>query len=322
MINFSNMRSFKKYGAWLLFAALLPACKAFIEPNINNSKVTLQAPGNGYQSTKYAVNFWWDKVDDALSYRLQVVTPSLDTIGALVIDTLVKKSTFTLSLEPGRYAWHVRAENGSSKTAYSEGRSFTILSSTITTQSVLLSSPANGTLTNQASVNFQWSSLYGATKYRLEIDTNNFINESAVLYNQVIPGLLVSYNFTKDQTYQWRVRAENDTAQAKWSAINLITYDHTPPGIVTLTAPNNNQTITLPVSLQWGAVPQAVKYKLYVLKADSTTLYNSTFPVTTTATSYSFNLGTSFDKVYWKVTAVDAAGNEGPPSVLRHFMIQ
>ena len=78
------MRSFKKYWTWLLFVGVLSACKAFIEPNIGNSKVNLEAPGNGYQSTKYAVSFWWDKVDDALTYRLQVVTPSLDTIGSLV----------------------------------------------------------------------------------------------------------------------------------------------------------------------------------------------------------------------------------------------
>lgn len=114
------MKFIKNYWWGLaLGCMLLTACKAFIEPNISNSKVNLEAPGINYLSTKYAVSFWWDNVDDALSYRLQVVTPSLDTIGALIIDTLVKTNTFTLSLSPGRYQWHVRAENGSSKTAYS-----------------------------------------------------------------------------------------------------------------------------------------------------------------------------------------------------------
>ena len=317
------MRSNRIY--WFLSGLViltLASCREFIEPSIKDSNVTLEAPGNGYQSNKYAVNFWWDKVDDALTYRLQVVTPSLDTIGALVLDTLVKTNTFTLSLDPGRYQWHVRAENGSSKTAYSAARSFIILPSTIKTQTVLLSSPANGTITNQASASFQWGTVYGATKYRLEIDTNNFVNESAVIYNQLTPGQSVSFTFPKDQTYQWRVRAENDTAQSKWSNINQIVYNHTPPGIVTLTAPANNQTVPLPVSLQWNAVSRAVKYKLYVLKSDSTTLYNTSFPVTLSTTNYSFNLGTSFDKVYWKVTAVDAAGNESQPSILRHFSIQ
>ncbi|RKR84471.1 hypothetical protein BDD43_4709 [Mucilaginibacter gracilis] len=314
-----------KHIYWFLLgltAIAVTSCKEIFEPNISNRNVTLEAPGNNYQSTKYAVSFWWDKVDDASGYRLQVVTPSLDTIGALVVDTLVKGNTFTMSLDPGRYQWHVRAENGSSKTAYSTGRSFTVLPSTITTQSVLLTSPANNALTNQSAINFQWGSMYGATKYRLEIDTNNFVNEAAVIYNQVTPAQLIAYTFPKDQTYQWRVRAENDTAQSKWSAINLIVYNHTPPGIVTLTAPANNQTVPLPVSLQWNSTSKAVKYKLYVLKSDSTTWYNQTFPLTLTTTSYSFNLGVSFDKVYWKVTAIDAAGNEGQPSVLRHFVIQ
>jgi len=317
------MKSNKSYCILTFLIVLgLASCREFIEPSIKDSRVALQAPGNGYQSTKYAVNFWWDRVDGALTYRLQVVTPSLDTIGALILDTLVKTNTFTMSLDPGRYQWHVRAENGSSKTAYSAVRTFTVLPSTIKTQTVLLSVPANGTITNQPMASFQWGAIYGATKYRLEIDTNNFVNESAVIYNQLTPAQSAAFSFPKDQTYQWRVRAENDTAQSRWSGINQIVYNHTPPGIVTLTAPVNNQTVPLPVSLQWNAVSRAVKYRLYVLKGDSTTLYNASFPVTLSNTSYSFGLGTSFDKVYWKVTAIDAAGNESQPSSMRHFTVQ
>ena len=316
------MRTKYSVGLLVVFGLMIAACKAIIEPNIKNSTVILEAPGNNYLSTAYAVGFWWDKVDDALTYRLQVVTPSLDTIGALVIDTLIKGNTFTLSLSPGRYQWHVRAQNGSSQTAYSSARSFTVVSSTIKTQNVLLSSPVNGSVTNQSAVSFKWGSLYGATKYQLEIDTNSFVNENILVYNNLTPGQVINFTFPKDQVYQWRVRAQNDTAMAKWSAINQITYNHMPPGMVTLIAPANNQTVPLPVSLQWNATTKAVKYKLYLLKADSTTLYNPTFPLVMTTTNYSFNVGVSFDKVYWKVSAVDAAGNEGQASILRHFTLQ
>jgi len=300
----------------------LSSCKDFIEPSISGSKVTLEAPGNKYQSTSYTVNFWWDQVDNALTYRLQVVSPRFDSVGVLVMDTVVKKNTFVLTMNPGNYQWRVRAENGSSQTPYSDPYSFSVLYSSIKQQNVLLTSPASGFLTNLNSVTLQWTSLYGATKYQLEIDTNNFVNESAVILNQVYPGLQVNYTFPKDQTYQWRVRAENDTAQAKWSAINVITYNHTAPGVVTLVSPTNKQTVSLPVSLQWNSVAKATKYKLYVLKSDSTTLYNQSFPAVLTTTNYSFNLGTSGDKIYWKVTAVDAFGNEGLPSTLRSFSLQ
>jgi len=307
---------------FFLAIALLNSCKEFIEPDISKSKVTLEAPYNNYQSTIYTVNFWWDELPDALHYRLQIVTPSFDSVGSLVLDSLVAGNKFAVNLVPGKYQWRVSAENGSSSTAFSVARSFVVANSSIKQQSVQLSSPANNTLTNHGAVTFSWGSLYGATGYRLEIDTNNFQNESTVIYNQLVPGQQVNFTFPKDQIYQWRVRAENDTAQSQWSAINIITYDHTPPAQVSLSSPANNQTISLPVSMQWSAVASAVKYKLYVFQSDSTTAYNQNFPMVLTTTNYSFNLGISGNRVYWKVSAIDATGNEGQASVLRSFVLQ
>lgn len=300
----------------------LSSCKDIIEPDISKQAVVLNAPGNNYQSTTYNVNFWWNDIDDALKYHLQVVSPRFDSIGSLVLDTVVKSTKFAINLEPGSYEWHVRAENGSYQTPYSPSRSFSVLQSSIKSQKVQLSGPSNNTLTNKSTTTFSWGSLYGATKYQLEIDTNNFIDEANVVYNQTIPGQQFNFTFPKDQTYQWRVMAQNDTAKAQWSVINNITYDHTPPGKVSLLSPANNQLISMPVSLQWGSSGTATKYRLYVLKSDSTTIYNNTFPLTTTSTSYSFNSGISGERIYWKVTAVDAAGNESVFSDLRSFILQ
>jgi hypothetical protein len=309
---------------WLLLLVflLVQSCRAIIEPDIDNKIVTLEAPGDAYQSSSYAINFWWDPVDDALSYHLQVVAPSFNNIGALVLDTVVKSNKFTINLSPGTYQWHVMAENGSSKTAYSSPKSFTILQSSIKQQSVQLNSPANNLLTNQAAVTFSWGTLYGATKYQLEIDTNNFIDETKTVYNQLIPGQQVTFTLPKDQVFQWRVRAQNDTAMAQWSAVNTLTFDHTPPAQVTVISPANNATMPLPISLQWNSVATATKYKLYAFKSDSTTVYSTSFPVLQNTTGYNFTSGNSGDRVYWKVTAFDAAGNESKASTLRSFVIQ
>ncbi len=209
----------------------------------------------------------------------EVVTPNFAAPGSLVLDTIIKKNTFAFTLSPGNYQWRVMAENGSSQTAYSTPKSFAVAATSIKQQSVQLASPANNFITNQSAIVFQWGSLYGATQYRFEIDTNNFVNESAVISNQVIPGQQINFTFPKDQVYQWRIRAENDTAQAQWSVVNVVTYDHTPPLPVTLISPTNGQTVSLPVSLQWNQALSAVKYKVYVFKSDSTSLYNQSFPV-------------------------------------------
>ncbi|MGZ4159081.1 MAG: hypothetical protein ACXVPZ_17950, partial [Bacteroidia bacterium] len=69
---------------------LLSSCGDLIEPSIKNSTVILEAPVNQYPSTSYTVNFWWDQVDNALTYHLQVVTPTFASPGSLVLDTIIK----------------------------------------------------------------------------------------------------------------------------------------------------------------------------------------------------------------------------------------
>jgi len=312
---------------YLLFAFLgyiiaLTSCDAIIEPSISKKTVQLEAPEQQYQSASFTINFWWDEVEHALSYHLQVVSQTFTTPGGLILDTVVSKNRFSFNFDPGKYQWRVAAQNGSTSTDFSTVRDFEVEASSIKQQTVQLSSPANNFITSQSSQVFQWGSMFGATKYRFEIDTSNFVNESTVLSNQLVPGTQINYTFPKDQIYQWRVRAENDTAQSRWSAINSVTFDHTPPGAPILSAPANGLTVTLPVSLQWSNVKTAQRYKLYVFKSDSTTAFNSNFPMVLTTTGYTFNLGTSGDKVYWKVSAIDAAGNEGAASEQRNFVLQ
>jgi hypothetical protein len=300
---------------------LISSCKEFIEPSIAKRQVVLEAPADQYQSTKYTVNFWWNGVEDALAYRLQVVTPGFDSIGSLILDTLVKDDKFTATLEPGNYQWRVRAENGSSQTDYSAARSFIVEESSLTNQTVTLSSPANNVVTSVNAALFKWNGLYGATKYQVEIDTNNFANEDALVYNQVVPGLQVNFTFPKDQVYGWRVRAENETEQSKWSAINYVTYQLPLPGQVSLVSPANGSSISLPVQLSWNSVTGVSGYKLYVFKSDSTTLYSNNFPIAVNSTGYNFNLGVTGEKIYWKVSALNASGKEGKASGLRNFVL-
>ncbi|MFA6083767.1 hypothetical protein [Mucilaginibacter sp.] len=299
---------------------LLGSCKDIIEPDIDKRQVNLLAPGEAYLSKNYTVSFWWDPVEDASAYRLQIVSPKFDSIGALITDTLVKSNQFAFNLEPGSYQWRVRAENSGSLTPFSAPRGFSVLPSSIKQQAVLLGSPASGALVNNPSVSYRWGTVYGATLYRLQIDTNNFADTAKLVYNQIFPMQEAEFSLPKDQQYQWRVRAENDTAQSKWSAVRVVRYDHTPPGQVTLSAPTEAKVVPLPVALQWNTVSGASRYKLYVLK-DSTALYGPGFPMLLNTSSYTFNLGASGDRIYWKVSALDAAGNEGPASKLQSFVL-
>lgn len=300
----------------------LYSCQDIIEPSIKKSTINLEAPADQYISPSYTINFWWDAVDHAISYHLQVVSRTFASPGGLVLDTIVTANKFTANLNPGSYQWRVMAENGSSQTVYSNPRTLTVAASSIKQQMVQLTSPANNYLTNQTAVVLAWGALYGATKYQLQIDTNSFTDTTVLVYNKVISAQQLNFTFPKNQTYQWRVRAENDTAYSIWSLSNTVTFDNIPPAQVTLSSPANAVTVSSPVNLQWVAVAGSKSYKVYVFKSDSTTIYSSAFPISITTTDYNFTLGASGDKVYWKVSAVDAAGNEGTASVLRNFTLQ
>lgn len=309
---------------WTLVLSLIIAfagCKEFLEPDISDEQVNLNAPANGFQSKSYTVNFWWDKTEDARNYRLQIVSPNFGQPTQLVADTLVTGNKFSLNLVPGEYEWRVRAENNGYQTGYSQPLHFQVVFSSLKQQTTTLVSPANNQLTNQANISFNWNSLYGATKYRLQVDSDNFAG-ATVMYEQVTPALQSPFAFPKDRNFQWRVRAENDTAQAQWSGINTINVDRIPPPVVVLSAPTNNAILSTPVSLQWGGAATAVKYRLYVLKTDQSTPYNNSFPMLLTGTSYSFASGVSGERIYWKVTAIDAAGNESVASEVRNFDVQ
>lgn len=306
----------------MLVTELFNSCKAIIEPDISGRQVVANAPGAKAQLLNYNVGFWWEEVNDALRYRLQVVRPTFDSLASLTLDTVVKTSKFYINLTPGDYQWRVRAENGSSYTAFSTPKSFTILQGSLKEQQLQIISPAANALTNQSPALFSWGTLYGATTYHIQVDTANFTDTSHLFLDQSVPGQQVSVTLDKDRIYQWRVRAENDTAQSRWTGVYTLTYDHIPPVAVKLLQPADKGSLTLPVALQWAAVADAVKYKVYLFRADGTTPYSSSFPVTVSTTSYSFSGGNSGDTLYWQASAIDKAGNEGTPSTLRSFTIQ
>lgn len=316
MLNINNLSKII-----IALAVVFIGCKEFIEPSIEKKNVVLLAPTSGAESSLYSQTFWWEEVKDALKYRLQVVTPDFDHTLRLVLDTLVDRNKFNYSLDPGNYEWRVRAENGSSKTPYVKS-AFVIYSSSIKQQQVQLISPANNTVTNQESTIFKWLRMFGADKYRLQIDTNNFADEKQLFFDKTIPNQEFSISFTRDKLYQWRVKAQNDTAESKWSVIQNITFKKSLPTQVTLLTPANNESVTRPVGLKWQALSSAKKYQLFVYKSDGTTSYDPKFPLTLTTTSYSFEGGLPGEKLFWAVKAIDEAGNVGPASESRGFVIQ
>ncbi|RBL91724.1 fibronectin type III domain-containing protein [Chitinophaga flava] len=317
------MNRFHKTAYYFVLPLLLlmAACTEVIEPSLNNVQVQLVAPADHAESTDYLQTFYWEPTDAALKYQFQLATPDFDAPVRFVLDSSIKGNKFTYSLSPGKYQWRVRAVNGSSQSAYVT-RNISIDTASLSRQAVQLTSPGDNFLTNNPKVVFSWQALFSARKYKLQADDKNFGSGNFVL-DQYVTTNTYAYTLQNDGTYQWRVRAENDTAVSQYSPTYTIILDRTPPAAPVLKAPQDNlQNATLPLTLEWSGTADVVKYMLYVYKNDGTTLFDNTYPQTLTGTSVSFNKGSSRDRIYWQVKAIDAAGNESTISEKRNFTLQ
>lgn len=305
----------------MLFVAMLGACKEFIEPSLEARHIRLLGPADELESNSYGQTFWWESQEDALRYRLQIVSPTFDRVAKLVLDTSVTSDKFIYTLEPGEYQWRVRAENGSSATAYTI-RKLTIYPSTLTTQVLQITAPGNGLFTAEPDIRYEWLKLFGATQYRLQVDTNDFADTTKLMLNVITDKLNFVQSIQKDKRYQFRVRAENSSQNSKWSVLRSFTFDATVPEQVLLLAPANKQVVAKPVGLSWKAISDAEKYELVVYKPDSTTLFNAGYPQILSGNAASFNAGNQNDRVVWRVRAIDKSGNKGLFSSYFSFIIQ
>lgn len=277
-------------------------CKSIIEEDLTDKNIIVNSPKSSSLSN-YNQLFWWEMIDGALNYQLQIASPSFDSIQTLVLDTLVKTNKVTYTLASGKYEWRVRALNGSYETPYN-GSTFTILDADLNTQYVLLKSPASG-----ASVSIPTLSWYSipvqGVGYQIQI------SKSATMTPTIVDAKtqITTHNptLTDETTYYWQVRAFKGTDTSYWSPASSFIYDVTVPGKVVLTAPANSTTVSIPTtgSLTWTSVESGAKYYVYITYGTDA---EQKFTVSTN--SYSYTAGQN-QTVKWRVQAFDAANNIG-----------
>lgn len=308
----------------VLFALIVSSCSEIIETSIEDKQVTVIAPGDGVTSPVYGVTFWWNPLDNALRYNLQVVSPDFNNVTVLVLDTMVRSTKFTYTLNPGIYEWRIRAENGSSKTPYLT-RKLVVDSAGLNNQPMLTRSPSEKFL-NSRTVLFSWAPLYGTANYKLEVDTATGNFAGPLVLDQSVPFTSNSYeyNFPSDGRYYWKVKAMNATEESNYSAQKEFIIDTKPPSAPSgLSSPNSGK----PVQMSWNSSSDENGiefYKLYIYKTDSTTLFSSGYPkVISAGSSNSFNEASALtgSKILWRVTSVDHAGNESSFSPYGSFTI-
>jgi len=309
----------------LLLSASVWSCrKDFVVEDIDDRTLTVNAPANNAATTINLVTFWWEPLDGAEKYNLQIVKPDFSAVVQLIMDTNIAMTKFNYSLKPGSYQWRIKGINAGHSTAYQVFNLKIDTTSDLSEQVVNLISPANGAVMGNSVVTFKWGSISVAKKYRLQIDGGLTLDTTF----EAKTALTYTLSAVKNGTisYSWNVKAINELSESEFGATPYkLTIDLKGPSAPVLSYPAIlSGTMTASDSLKWIHSSDTRYDSVYVawdslftsfpqqLRADISTLPVSEFQLSPNASGAYY---------WWKVRSFDAYGNASAYSFRQKFRI-
>lgn len=304
---------------FLVLAFSLPSCYDIFEEDLSKSKVTILSPKDSITITSSNVTFWWNEVERASRYRLQLVKPTFNAISQFIVDTNVTGDKFQISLSPGKYEWRIQAINNSTSGLFTTAVFFIDSNLNIANERIFLISPSNLSISTLRPIVFRWQNLQIANSYRFQLFDSTqalVVSASDILSNQ----LLVNQNLP-DNKYTWRVRGENDNGVTQYASFSFV-LDSTPPSPPILVSPTNNfSSLNGIINFQWNPGIDNIEndFSKLVIATDSF-FTNPIVEQDITNTSYSDTF--TFGRYFWSLKSVDKAGNQSRWSFARSFDVQ
>lgn len=309
----------------LVLAILTYSCEDILEENIGNDTVQILSPINNSTIESNVVNFKWNTLNGANKYRIQVY----ESDQVLVLDSLTNKTSITLPLNAGKYIWRVRGENYAYESIYSFPSNFsTSIPNDLTNQQVILTSPENNKFINFINVTLSWEVLKNAATYSVKLVNTTTSQELYSKADITDTSLTLDLPSFVDGTYEWRLKAKNtdtDTETKQYSA-RKFSIDTTVPNQPknTLPADNSNQTANSNITYTWSIPADTGIAKSpisYIVEFASDITFTT---ILRTQNSDSPTLQQTFSTTgiyYWRVRAVDSAGNIGTNSTGFKFTV-
>ena len=293
----------------LQFTAVSPDTTA---PNVP----TLLTPANGKATTDSTPWLDWSTVTDATAvhYQLQV-DDSADCLSPVVSKTWLNGSSWSVDtvLPDGVYYWRVKAvDDAGNASAWTGAWTFRV--DTTAPAVPTLVTLANGKVTMDSTPWLDWSTVTDATAvhYQLQVDesadclspvvSKTWLNGSSWSVDTVLP----------DGVYYWRVRAVDGAGNAgAWTGALTFRVDTTAPGVPALLTPANAKVTTDSTPwLDWSTVTDATAVHYQVQVDDSADCLSPVVNKTwLNGSSWSVDTVLPDRLYYWRVRAVDAAGN-------------
>lgn len=274
-------------------------------------------------------NFWfdWTDVAGAVSYEAQFSqSSSTDSNGSLNVGVWSGDASHNQPTDSrawssgatGTWYWQVRAVDAvGNKSAWSTPWKITL--DLIAPAAVTLSSPANGAVVNGASVTQSWNASASSDVDHYIYESYNDANATSLRWSQTVNGLSKTATNVANATYWWRVKAVDAAGnESAWSPLWKLTIDNDAPGapVTTSAKPYYTKLGTPTKTLTWapGANSSDVAYYEYAEYYNTAPTSETTptnwlktpiYGTSTTDTAWGSNI-----VIYWRVRAVDQAGNK------------
>ncbi|WMJ72541.1 hypothetical protein RCC89_05110 [Cytophagaceae bacterium ABcell3] len=291
------------------------------EPSIEGEKVSLISPVENNIYNTGSITFWWEVVEGARNYRVQIVEGTFNNALNLIVDTLISKDKIFLNLSSGTYEWRVRGENGSFMTDFTS-RKLVIDSVNFNDERLEPLTPDNIVFLG-GKLKLEWQSMPSAVSYLVQIDSVSNVFGEGVLEERVlqssgsIASLLHKVNNTSGQFY-WRVKGvDHQDNSTPFSSVRTFSIKNSPPDLI---SPFDQQKVKLPVRIFWNKLSGAVSYNLYWSKK-SFQNEEQIESVKRENNFYDFDSAEPGDTIYWRVSAVDIADNISKYSEESYFII-
>lgn len=311
---------------------VLSCTKDFIVKDIKNATLTINAPADNLNTPNNTITFWWEELNGAEKYNIQIVKPNFNSVAQLIVDTNIAANKFNHTFAPGTYQWRIKATNAGGSTAYITRTLVIDSTSNMANVSVSLIAPFSGAVTANNSISFSWNPLYAADYYELTL-TNIMTNSITTISN--ITSTNYNLNFPTisgtEEKYNWKVKAFNTLTgtQTLNNVLRTFKIDHKSPFVPSITSPNTysisfGDTTYLKWNRNTGSMD--IKYDVLSISTDSTFVSIAATQTITTLISTRINTFYTYSgtptKYWWQVVSIDSVGNTSLPSASKRFYLK
>jgi len=271
-------------------------------------------PANGAVNIDVRYQLDWSGVSGNQGYLYEVdITSSFNS--SLKISGATTRNVsnfFTSNLFFGQtYYWRVATISSIDTSVWSSTRSFTTINEPV------LTAPANNASNIEPGVTIDWSPINGVQRYFYEVDTTLNFNSTRKVSGATF-GNSSNFSVTDlrfDQTYYWRVAAENSVDTSAWSAARSF---QTMASLGLSTPLNFATNVDVEETIDWDFVQGNSGY---IYQIDSSINFNSplqrtvgTFGNVSQALVQNLRFGTTY---YWRVAVKTASDTSDWSTVYR-----